>query len=71
MDEDGDMEQITFNLSEAEPVVINFNNLSFSPPKKTRFWKKTLGDSAIIDVRIFDYAFFCPLPNNKEDERSL
>ena len=67
MDEDGDIEQLTFNLSEAESVVINFKNLSFSPPKKTLFWKKTQGDSAIIDVRIYNYALFCPFLNNKED----
>ena len=52
MGEDGDIERMTFNLTEAEPVVINFNNLSFSPPKKKLFWKKNQEDSAIIDVRI-------------------
>ena len=52
MDEDGDIEQISFNLNEAEPVVINFKNLSFLPPKKNFFWKKTQGVSTIIDVRM-------------------
>ena len=52
MDEDGDIEQNTFNLSDAEPVVINFKNLSFSPPKKKFCLKKNLGDSTIIDVRM-------------------
>ena len=52
MDEDGDIEQISFNLNEAEPVVINFKNLSFLPPKKKFFWKKTQGVSTIIDVRM-------------------
>ena len=68
MGEDGDIERMTFNLTEAEPVVINFNNLSFSPPKKKLFWKKNQEDSAIIDVRI---VFFCHFLNIKDDKRSL
>ena len=62
MDEDGDMEQMAFNLREAEPVVINFKNLSFSPPKKKLFWKKNHGDSAIIDVRIIILCFSVIFP---------
>ena len=52
MDEDGDIEQMTFNLTEAKPVVINFKNLSFTPPKKKLFWKKNQGNFSVIDVRI-------------------
>ena len=57
MEEDGDIEQFTFNLTEAEPVVINFKNLSFSPPKKKLFWNKNQGDSTVIDVRIIIMCF--------------
>ena len=57
MEEDGDIEQFTFNLTEAEPVVINFKNLSFSPPKKKLFWNKNPGNSTIIDVRIIIMCF--------------
>ena len=52
MNEDGDIEQMTFNLTEAKPVVINFKNLSFTPPKKKLFWKKNQGNFSVIDVRI-------------------
>ena len=71
MDEAGDLEQMTFNLSETKPVVIDFKNLSFSPPEKKLFWKKNQGDSAIIDVRIIIMCFLSFFLNNKEDKRSL
>ena len=58
---DEDIEQMTFNLRDAQPVVINFKNLSFSPPKKKLFWKKNQEDSAIIDVRIV-FCLFLSFP---------